>query len=57
MNEKGKSTLKICEQKFKYLNYSKRTADNYMSHISRFLKTQEKSFLHLNSNDFQTYLV
>jgi site-specific recombinase XerD len=56
MNEKGKSTLKICEQKFKYLNYSKRTADNYISHISRFLKTQEKSFLHLNSNDFQTYL-
>jgi hypothetical protein len=30
MNEKGKSTLKICEQKFKYLNYSKRTADNYI---------------------------
>ena len=56
MNEKGKSTLKVCEQKLKYLNYSKRTADNYMSHISRFLKTQEKSFLHLNSNDFQTYL-
>jgi site-specific recombinase XerD len=56
MNEKGKSTLKICEQKFKYLNYSKRTTDNYISHISRFLKTQEKSFLHLNSNDFQTYL-
>jgi site-specific recombinase XerD len=56
MNEKGKSTLKVCEQKFKYLNYSKRTADNYKSHISRFLKTQEKSFLHLNSKDFQTYL-
>ena len=29
MNEKGKSTLKICEQKLNYLNYSKRTIDNY----------------------------
>jgi site-specific recombinase XerD len=56
MNEKGKSTLKICEQKFNYLNYSKRTADNYISHIAKFLKAQEKSCLHLNSKDFQSYL-
>jgi hypothetical protein len=26
MNEKGQATLKICEQKLNYLNYSKRTA-------------------------------
>jgi site-specific recombinase XerD len=56
MNEKGKSTLKICEQKFNYLNYSKRTADNYISHIAKFLKAQKKSCLHLNSKDFQSYL-
>jgi site-specific recombinase XerD len=56
MNERGKSTLKICEQKLNYLNYSKRTIDNYLSHINRFLKSQNKSFLHLSSNDFQSYL-
>jgi integrase/recombinase XerD len=56
MNEKGLSTLKICEQKLNYLNYSKRTQDNYLSHISKFLKFQEKSTLHLNAQDFQSYL-
>lgn len=56
MNAKGVSTLKICEQKLNYLNYSNRTRDNYLSHIGRFLKSQEKSALHLNSNDFQLYL-
>jgi hypothetical protein len=34
MNEKGLATLKICEQKLNYLNYSKRTSDNYLSHIN-----------------------
>lgn len=56
MNAKGVSTLKICEQKLNYLNYSSRTRDNYLSHIGKFLKSQEKSTLHLNSQDFQTYL-
>jgi len=56
MNAKGVSTLKICEQKLNYLNYSSRTRDNYLSHIGRFLKSQEKSALHLNSQDFQSYL-
>jgi site-specific recombinase XerD len=56
MNEKGKSTLKICEEKLNYLNYSKRTSDNYLSHINRFLKSQNKSCLHLSSSDFQSYL-
>jgi integrase/recombinase XerD len=56
MNEKGVSTLKICEQKLNYLNYSKRTQDNYLSHISKFLKSQQKSTLHLNAGDFQSYL-
>jgi site-specific recombinase XerD len=56
MNEKGKSTLKICEQKLNYLNYSKRTIDNYLSHINRFLKSKNKSCLHLSASDYQTYL-
>lgn len=56
MNIKGESTLKICKQKLNYLNYSQRTIDNYLSHISKFLNLQEKSCLHLNSKDFQSYL-
>ena len=56
MNEKGISTLRMCQQKLNYLNYSKRTEDNYLSHISKFLKSQEKSALHLNAQDFQSYL-
>lgn len=56
MNEKGLSTLKICEQKLNYLNYSDRTKNNYLSHISRFLKSQSKFCAHLSSQDFQSYL-
>lgn len=56
MNTKGEATLKICKEKLNYLNYSNRTIDNYISHISKFLTKQEKSCLHLNSQDFQTYL-
>ena len=56
MNEKGLPTLKICEQKFNYLNYSPRTKENYLSHISRFITSQTKSATHLNSKDFQSYL-
>ena len=48
--------IKICEQKFIYLNYSPRTKDNYMSHIKRFLNTLDKQIIHLNSEDFQDYL-
>lgn len=31
---KNEKIIKICVQKFIYLNYSKRTQDNYMSHIN-----------------------
>ncbi len=31
--------IKICEQKFIYLNYSEKTKENYISHIKRFLET------------------
>jgi integrase/recombinase XerD len=56
MNEKGLSTLKICEQKLNYLNYSDKTIDNYLGHIYKFLLVQDKSAAHLNSKDFQSYL-
>jgi integrase/recombinase XerD len=56
MNEKGLSTLKICEQKLKVLNYSLRTKICYLRYIDLFLKSQEKSAAHLNSKDFQYYL-
>ena len=37
--------------------YSKRTKDNYLSHIKRFLESiGDKQIIHLNSNDFQKYL-
>ena len=56
MNEKGKSTLNICEQKLKVLNYSNRTIEIYIHYIDKFLKSQNKSCLHLNSIDFQNYI-
>ena len=56
MNKKGLPTLKICEQKLNYLNYSPRTKENYLGHISRFITSQNKSAAHLNSKDFQSYL-
>lgn len=54
LNEK---IVKICEQKLTYLNYSKRTIDNYLSHIKRFVVSiGDKRVIHLNSKDFQSYL-
>ena len=54
LNEK---IIKICEQKFIYLNYSPRTTENYMYHIKEFIKAiGDKQIIHLNSKDFQTYL-
>jgi integrase/recombinase XerD len=54
MNQK---IIKICEQKFIYLNYSPRTRDNYLPHIIAFLNNVgNKQVIHLNSKDFQSYL-
>jgi integrase/recombinase XerD len=54
MNEK---IIKICEQKFIYLNYSERTRENYIPHIRSFLKyLGDKQVAHCNSKDFQNYL-
>jgi site-specific recombinase XerD len=49
--------IKICEEKFIYLNYSPRTRDNYLSHIRPFLESLgDKQIIHCNSQDFQSYL-
>ncbi len=54
MNQK---IIKICEQKFIYLNYSPRTKDNYLFHIKCFLDSLgDKQIIHCNSKDFQSYL-
>ena len=54
---KNQKIIKICEEKFIYLNYSPRTRDNYMSHIKSFLESLgDKQIIHCNSNDFQSYL-
>lgn len=56
MNAKGNSTLKKCQQKLNYLNYSQNTVKIYLYYINEFLQKQAKSTLHLNASDFQTYL-
>ena len=49
--------IKICEEKFIYLNYSPRTKNNYLSHICSFIKSLgDKQIIHCNSKDFQSYL-
>lgn len=54
---KNEKIIKICEQKFIYLNYSSRTRDNYISHIRYFLASlDDKQIIHCNSSDFQSYL-
>jgi site-specific recombinase XerD len=54
---KDQKIIKICEEKFIYLNYSPRTRDNYMSYIKSFLESLgDKQIIHCNSNDFQSYL-
>ena len=54
MNEK---IIKICEEKFIYLNYSEKTKENYIPHIKKFLHSLgSKQIIHCNSKDFQSYL-
>ena len=53
----NKKIIKICEQKFIYLNYSPRTSDNYLSHIKTFLNNVgNRQIIHLSAKDFQSYL-
>ena len=52
----NRKIIKICEQKFIYLNYSNRTKDIYIHYIKEFLSSINKQVIHLNSKDFQSYL-
>ena len=54
---KNQKIVKICEQKFTYLNYSNKTKDIYLFYIKQFIHwCGDKRIIHLNSNDFQNYL-
>jgi site-specific recombinase XerD len=57
INTLNQKIIKICEEKFIYLNYSPRTKDNYLCHIRDFLNTlNDKQIIHCSSKDFQFYL-
>jgi integrase/recombinase XerD len=54
---KNQKIIKICEEKFIYLNYSPRTRNNYITHIKSFLESLGgKQIIHCNSSDFKSYL-
>jgi len=49
--------IKICEQKFIFLNYAENTKNIYLFYITQFIETiGGKQIIHLNSEDFQNYL-
>lgn len=49
--------VKICEQKFTYLNYSTKTKDIYMYYIKEFVGwCGDNRMTHLSTKEFQTYL-
>lgn len=53
----NRKIIKICEQKFIYLNYSPRTKNIYIHYIEEFLRSiGDKQVIHLSSKDFQSYL-
>lgn len=47
---------KICEQKLKFLNYSKKTSEIYLHYIDEFLSIIDKPPSRVVSSDFQSYL-
>lgn len=54
---KNQKIIKICGERFIYLNYSPRTRNNYLSHIKHFLQSLgDRQIIHCNSSDFQSYL-
>lgn len=48
--------IRICEQKLIFLNYSNRTSSIYVHYISKFINSVNKQYVHLNANDFQSYI-
>ena len=57
INNMNQKIIRICKQKFIYLNYSPRTAAVYIHHIEKFLRSiGDKQAIHLSAKDFQNYL-
>lgn len=49
--------IKICEQKFIFLNYAENTKNIYLFYIEQFVESiGDKQIIHINSSDFQNYL-
>jgi integrase/recombinase XerD len=54
---KNQKIIKICKEKFIYLNYSPKTSDNYLVHINKFIEgLGNKQINHINSEDFQNFI-
>lgn len=54
---KNQKIIRICEQKFIFLNYSDKTRKLYLSYIKLFLDSLgDKQIIHCNSEDFQKYI-
>jgi integrase/recombinase XerD len=54
---KNQKIIKICTQKFIFLNYSKRTSDIYLCYIKQFLDSlNDIQIIHCNSKHFQQFI-
>lgn len=54
---KNDKIIRICEEKFIYLNHSDNTKNAYIYHIRKFLNSiSDKQIIHCNAKDFQNYL-
>jgi site-specific recombinase XerD len=56
MNEKGKSTLKVFENKMRVKNYCKSTIKTYIKHVSDLLLSFNKDAYHINNKEVKSYL-
>lgn len=54
---KNQKIIKICTEKFIFLNYSKRTSDIYLCYIKQFLDSlNDIQIIHCNSKHFQYFI-
>ena len=54
---KNQKIIKICTQKFIFLNYSKKTSDIYLCYIKQFLDNlNDIQIIHCNSKHFQKFI-
>lgn len=54
---KNQKIIKICTEKFIFLNYSKRTSDIYLCYIKQFLDSlNDIQIIHCNSKHFQDFI-